>query len=39
MMTKGKALNDLKLGDDVKNCIECHKLPGQMPGKPEKRDA
>ena len=29
---KGKALNDLKMGDDVKNCIECHKTPGQMPG-------
>ena len=29
---KGKPLNDLKMGDDVKNCIECHKEPGQMPG-------
>lgn len=33
---KGKALNDLKAGDDVKSCIECHKLPGQMPGKLKK---
>ena len=33
---KGKPLNDLKNGDDVKNCIECHKLPGQMPGKLKK---
>ena len=24
-----KPLNDLKLGDDVKNCIECHKKPGK----------
>ncbi|MCB2146799.1 MAG: cytochrome c family protein [Deltaproteobacteria bacterium] len=29
---KGKPLNDLKAGDDVKGCIECHKIPGQMPG-------
>ena len=28
----GKPLNDLKAGDDVKGCIECHKNPGQMPG-------
>lgn len=28
----GKALNDLKMGDDVQNCISCHKEPGQMPG-------
>ena len=33
---KGKPLNDLKLGDDVQSCIECHKLPGQMPGKMKK---
>ncbi len=25
---KGKPLNDLKLGDDVQGCIECHKIPG-----------
>ncbi len=29
---KGKPLNDLKAGDDVKGCMECHKIPGQMPG-------
>ncbi|MEE4113324.1 MAG: cytochrome c3 family protein [Desulfobacteraceae bacterium] len=29
---KGKPLNDLKMGDDVKGCMECHKIPGQMPG-------
>ena len=29
---KGKPLNDLKLGDDVQSCIECHKIPGKMPG-------
>lgn len=28
----GKPLNDLKLGDDVQSCMECHKIPGQMPG-------
>ena len=33
---KGQPLNDLKLGDDVQGCIECHKLPGQMPGKLKK---
>jgi len=26
-----KPLNDLKLGDEVKNCIECHKTPGRAP--------
>lgn len=29
---KGKPLANLKLGDDVQACIECHKLPGQLPG-------
>ena len=29
---KGKPLNDLKMGDDVKACIDCHKMPGEMPG-------
>ena len=29
---KGKPLDSLKAGDDVKDCIACHKLPGQMPG-------
>ena len=28
----GKPLNALKMGDEVKGCIECHKTPGQMPG-------
>lgn len=32
----GKPLNDLKMGDDVQGCIECHKIPGQMPGKLKK---
>ncbi|WP_372683647.1 cytochrome c3 family protein [Desulfosarcina sp.] len=29
---QGKPLSNLKLGDDVQGCIECHKIPGQMPG-------
>ena len=33
---KGQPLNDLKLGDDVQSCMECHKTPGQMPGKLKK---
>lgn len=33
---QGKPLNNLKVGDDVKGCIECHKNPGQMPGKLKK---
>lgn len=32
----GKALSDLKLGDDVQGCIECHKLPGTMPAELKK---
>ncbi len=28
---KGEALKELKAGDDVKNCIECHKTPGEKP--------
>ncbi len=28
---KGKPLNDIKIGDDVQNCIECHKIPGERP--------
>ncbi|MEN8244895.1 MAG: cytochrome c3 family protein [Thermodesulfobacteriota bacterium] len=26
-----KPLNDLKMGDDVHKCIECHKKPGEVP--------
>ena len=33
----GKPLKDLKAGDEVKSCIECHKEPGQKPAK-EKMD-
>jgi len=33
----GKPLKGLKAGDEVKNCIECHKEPGQKPAK-EKLD-
>lgn len=38
---KGKPLTDLKMGDDVQSCIECHKIPGDMPGslKKEMREA
>jgi len=35
---KGKPLNNLKMGDNVQNCIECHKIPGERPkgkGKPK----
>ena len=28
---KGKPLNNLKIGDNVQNCIECHKKPGERP--------
>jgi hypothetical protein len=28
---QGKPLNDLKEGDSVKSCIDCHSIPGQMP--------
>jgi hypothetical protein len=27
----GKALSNLKAGDDVKACIECHTKPGEVP--------
>ena len=33
---QGKALKDLKAGDPVQNCIECHKIPGQMPAELKK---
>lgn len=33
---KGKALGNLKMGDNVQDCIECHKIPGKMPGKLKK---
>ncbi len=28
---KGQPLTDLKWGDDVQNCIECHSKPGEVP--------
>lgn len=28
---KGKPLTNLKAGDPVKSCIECHKIPGERP--------
>jgi hypothetical protein len=31
-----KPLSALKAGDDVKNCIECHKKPGEMPAAEKK---
>ncbi len=31
-----KPLDNLKEGDDVKGCIECHKLPGEVPKKLKK---
>ncbi len=27
----GKPLSDLKIGDDVQECIECHSKPGEVP--------
>lgn len=30
---RDKPLINLKYGDNVKNCIECHKKPGEMPKK------
>lgn len=33
---KGKPIEGLKMDDDVKSCIECHKIPGTMPGKLKK---
>ncbi|NNG01425.1 MAG: cytochrome c3 family protein [Desulfobacteraceae bacterium] len=27
----------LKLGDDVQRCIECHKIPGEMPSPKDKK--
>jgi hypothetical protein len=33
---KGKPLNNFKLGDEVQSCIECHQIPGQMPGELKK---
>jgi hypothetical protein len=30
---KGKPLNNLKEGDNVQPCIECHKKPGELKGK------
>jgi len=31
-----KPLSDLKAGDDVKRCIECHKIPAEIPAKLKK---
>ncbi len=28
---KSEPLKDLKIGDDVKNCMECHKKPAEAP--------
>lgn len=28
-----KALSDLKVGDEVQKCVECHKKPGYLKGK------
>jgi hypothetical protein len=33
---KGKPLNNLKEGDNVQPCIECHKKPGELKGKKAK---
>ncbi|RTZ95654.1 MAG: cytochrome C [Deltaproteobacteria bacterium] len=32
-----KPLASLKEGDDVKGCIECHKIPGEVPKKLKKK--
>ena len=33
---KGQPLNDLKDGDEVKSCFECHNKPGELKGKKAK---
>lgn len=33
---EGKALNELKMGDEVQGCAECHKKPGELKGKDAK---
>jgi len=33
---KGQPLKDLKEGDDVKKCFECHNKPGELKGKKAK---
>lgn len=33
---KGQPLNDLKEGDDVQSCFECHNKPGELKGKDAK---
>jgi hypothetical protein len=33
---KGQPLTNLKAGDDVKNCFECHNKPGELKGKKAK---
>lgn len=33
---KGEPLKDLKAGDNVQKCFECHKKPGELKGKKAK---
>ena len=33
---ENKPLSNMKAGDDVKNCLECHKILGVMPSKEKK---
>jgi hypothetical protein len=33
---KGQPLNDLKEGDEVQSCFECHNKPGEIKGKKAK---
>lgn len=33
---QGQPLTELKMGDEVQNCIECHAKPGQMPREEKK---
>jgi hypothetical protein len=28
---EGKSLDNLKMGDDVQDCVDCHKIPGERP--------
>lgn len=36
---KAEPLNDLKMGDDVQRCIECHKIPSRKPKKSKLKGA